>query len=892
MTTIMIDAPNTTSNSSPTIHPYSMHWLHALDGLLPRVCELLGVVIGVGLISYLAAKAILKVIHRRQLTRQKAVFLELTPPISNDRLAEANEGFYDVLHGLGTSRSLTENLLHHKLNLSLEYLGSREQGIRYVMRAPIDEAPILEREITAHMSDMRVKQIDDPLPKSFDMKKTEIIRFQLSDPFAFPLNTKVFQAQHDQLSYITNALTQLSTDEFISLQLIITPAVPREASTISARAVHGEDLLAYLKGRKIVGWNKLFHVINAILLGSLGLVGEVFNGSSSSSYNSRTAQKQAQDRLQVARGQKPAHYIGSTEQQSVDAIHDKVSQPLFYVSFRAVIVARSKKEAKARAKAIESSLAAFRAPQQRLKRKRYVRLNILKQYHLRSFRNRKPQLQLKRSMVLSGSELAALYHFPRRQATQTENLVVSLSRTLPAPLSLKQNNLYDLTIGRNYHNSSETNIGLSAAERERHVYVIGGTGNGKTTMLQYAIVQDMYSGKGVAVIDPHGDMAETLLRHIPEERLNEVIYFNPDDLHYPIGLNLLELQPGLSGKELLREKELITESVVSIFRKIFSDEDTGGHRIEYVLRCTIQTALTIPDATLFTVFALLNDPDYRKKIVKTLKDENLTNFWKNELGKAGEFQRVKMAAGITAKIGRFLFSASAKQILEQPKSTIDFDEVINSGKILICNFSKGLLGEDTSGLFGITILAKLQLATLRRARIQQDERRPFYVYVDEFQNFATASFEQMLSESRKYKLYLTMAEQSTSQQKDQQMVNVILANVGTIICFRTGNPQDERLFLPLFVPHLKEGDIANLSAFNFFAKLSAVEAQEPLSGRTIVLEDEGSQEIHDKAIELSRANYAKFIEEEPETPPPASKDAKNNEITQPKSNRLIDTQTT
>jgi hypothetical protein len=887
MTTIMIDAPNssnttTNSTSSSPIHTYNVHWLHTLDGLLPRICELLGVVIGVGLIGYLTASVILKFIHRRQLTRQENVFLELTPPISNDRLAEANESFYDVLHGLGGSGSL----LKHKFSLSLEYLATREQGIRYIIHGPEEDASNIERAVTAHLSDMKVSRIADPLPASFDAKKTKLIRFQLSEPFAFPLNTQVFQAQHDQLSYITNALTQLSKDELISLQLVITPATVREANIIRARAENGEDVLSYLKSRQLIGWNKLFHVINAILLGSLGLVGEVFNGSSAS-YNSRTSQRETRD----TRGQKLAHHAGHSEQPLVDTIHDKVTQPLFYVSFRVVIVTGSRKETKARIKSIEAALATLKTSQQHLKRQRYLPMKPLEQRHLRSFRERKPRLWLKRSMVLSGTELAALYHFPRREATQTENLVVSLSRTLPAPLSLKQNSLYDLTIGRNYHNGSETNIGLSTAERERHVYIIGGTGNGKTTMLQYAIVQDMYSGKGVAVIDPHGDMAETLLRHIPEDRLNDVIYFNPDDLHYPIGLNLLELQPGLSGKELLREKELITESVVSIFRKIFSDEDTGGHRIEYVLRCTVQTALTIPDATLFTVFTLLNDPDYRKKIVKTLKDENLRNFWKNELGKAGEFQRVKMAAGITAKIGRFLFSASAKQILEQPKSTIDFDEVINSGKILICNFSKGLLGEDTSALFGITVLAKLQLATLRRARLRQDERLPFYLYVDEFQNFATASFEQMLSESRKYKLYLTMAEQSTSQQKDQQMVNVILANVGTIICFRTGNPQDERLFLPLFAPYLKEGDIANLSAFNFFAKLSAVEAQEPLSGRTIVLEDEGSQEIHDKAIELSRANYAKFIEEEPETPPPASKDAKNNEITQPKSNKLIDTQT-
>ncbi|MAU33835.1 hypothetical protein CL689_04790 [Candidatus Saccharibacteria bacterium] len=279
------------------------------------------------------------------------------------------------------------------------------------------------------------------------------------------------------------------------------------------------------------------------------------------------------------------------------------------------------------------------------------------------------------------------------------------------------------------------------------------------------------------------------------------------------------------------------------------------------------------------MFDLLNDPKYRKSVIKTLEDKNLINFWKNEIGKAGDMQKVKMAAGITAKIGRFLFSASARQILEQPKSTIDFDEIINDGKILICNFSKGLLGEDTSELFGITVLAKLQLASLRRARLEQSKRRPFYLYVDEFQNFATTSFVQMLSEARKYKLFLTMAEQSTSQQSDQQMVSIIMANVGTVITFRTGNPQDERVLLPLFSPYIEQGEISNLPAFNFYAKLSAVKAQEPLSGQTLLLSDDGDIKTRTAIVEHSRSVFAKkqeVIEQEQEQPKASKPKAEKN----------------
>jgi hypothetical protein len=335
---------------------------------------------------------------------------------------------------------------------------------------------------------------------------------------------------------------------------------------------------------------------------------------------------------------------------------------------------------------------------------------------------------------------------------------------------------------------------------------------------------------------------------------------NPDDLSYPIGMNLLELPEGLEGDDLLREKDILTESVISVMRKLFSDDDSGGHRVEYVLRNTIQTALTLEHPTLFTIYDLLNNPKYRRSVIKTLEDENLVNFWKNEIGKAGGYQQVKMVAGITAKIGRFLFSASAKRILEQERSTINFDDILD-GKILICNFSKGTLGEDTSALFGTTVLAKLQLASLRRARTVIDSRRPFYLYVDEFQNFATIGFVQMLSEARKYRLFLTMAEQSTSQQEQQRLVDIILANVGTVVSFRSGSPADERFILPLFSPYVESGEIANLPAYSFYVRIAAVNAQEPTSGVTLLLDDTGSMEIANRVVERSRKKYAKSKDE-------------------------------
>lgn len=548
-----------------------------------------------------------------------------------------------------------------------------------------------------------------------------------------------------------------------------------------------------------------------------------------------------------------------------DATHNKGYGHLFRSELRVRVVANGSKDKEERLHGIESAITSFSIPKVQSLKTRYNFPQALRgRFREWTFTHRMPSLFVRNSNVFSSLELANLYHFPANH-TAADSLVVSLSRTLAPPLSIINNTDYDIVLGRNFHRGIYTDIGLTAKEREKHVFIIGGTGNGKTTMLEYGLIQDIKNDKGVAIVDPHGDLAESLLHSIPAEREKDVIYFNPDDLSYPIGLNLLELTPDLDEEDALRERDLVTESVVSIFRKIFSEDDSGGHRIEYVLRNAIHTALTVEDATLFTIYNLLNDPTYRKKVVGKLENKDLKNFWRNEMGKAGGMQQVKMVAGITAKIGRFLFSASAKRILEQPKSTINFDEILN-GKILICNFSKGLVGEDTSELFGIAVLAKLQLAALRRARLPQKDRIPFYLYVDEFQNFATPSFTQMLSEARKYKLYLTMAEQSTSQQDDIRMVDVILANVGTVISFRSGNPSDEKKLLPYFKPYLEEGDIASLPSFNFYIRISAVKIQEAFSGETLVPNLNKSTQKATDIVKLSRHNYATKFSEDKSTP--------------------------
>lgn len=776
------------------------------------------------------------------------VWLEITPPARIAKTPEATEQLFSVLHGNRAARVLKDRVLDRSPVMSFEIVATRKDGIRYLLQVERSRSSTIQKSITSYLPDSKVKEV-----KRTSAGPYRVVEFKETGHYVLPLTLTPQFENHDPLGYVTGAMTKLTDNEEIIFQLVASPVRLREAAMLSHRILDNENILQQVSGSQLSAIGRLANIFSKAASTVTDLTGEVYRGMTSNQTQYHSAQAK---RIQpnVTTPDRPARVLSSFELELMETMHQKVTRPLFQVTLRLLV---KSPEPTQHISALKSALDSYGVPPYQSLKAKYS-LPFIDTRRERSAYRRLPSFRRRAAIILASTELASLYHFPSTNVSKTDNLISSLSRTLPAPISLKQNKHLDVIIGTNIHHNTQTPIGLTEQERERHQYIIGGTGSGKTTMLQYEIVQDMQNDKGVAVVDPHGDMAETLLQHVPKERINDVVYFNPDDLTYPIGLNLLELDENLEGDELLRERDLITETIVSIFRKIFSDDDSGGHRVEYVLRNTVQTALTQERATLFTVYNIINDPTYRKNVVASLSDENLKQFWRNEFGKAGGMQQVKMAAGITAKIGRFLFSASAKRILEQEKSTIDFDDILTNRKILICNFSKGLLGEDTSELLGIMVIAKFQLASLRRARLPQSGRTPYYLYVDEFQNFATMSFVQMLSESRKYKLFLTMAEQSTSQQDDQRMVNIILANVGTVVCFRTGNPADEHALLQMFTPYVEQGEIANLPAFNYYVRIAAIQSQEPLSGQTLLISDKAASEINVRQaiIDNSRKNYA------------------------------------
>lgn len=834
-------------------------WLDSLQ--LTGVIIPCVIVVSVGLLLFITRK----VVGAYLSYKHKHVLIEVIPPAFSDKSAVATESLFTALHSLGMSKSTKEHILGVRSIFSVEVGSTKKSGIRFFVRCREEHSDTVLQLISSYVSDAKANVTKEYLQPDF----ARVLQFRQKSHYAYPLKDYEELSSNDPIGYITSIMTKLEEDEQLSLQIVFEPKKLRNAEVLQNKIMRNEKFMPGQNKKNLP--MKVLGLMSKFLFGITGLISDMTSPASGSNYGVRSAEKDLDYKKQLARGDKPVRTLSYFEHELVESVSSKLKRPLFKTSIRATVVTSDKQRPKTHKKAISSALGLFTVPKyQSLKLKRRVfglRQRIL---HFCT-KNRMLGLRLTPD-YFSANELAGLFHFPHSESAKTDNVVKSLSKTLPPPIAMRSSTDFDVTIGDNHHRGEVTPIGLTEAERQRHMFVIGGTGNGKTTMFKYQIIQDIKAGKGVAVLDPHGDLAEDILGYIPKDRLKDVVYVNPDDLDKPIGINLIELSKDkdgnpLTGNDLLREKDVVTESTVSVLRKIFSEEDTGGHKIEYVLRNSIHTAFAIPGSTIFTILELLVDKKMQRQVIKMLDpkaDKFLISFWKNELGKAGGMQAVKMSSGVTNKIGRFSHSASARGMLEQEKSTINFQKLMDEKKILICNLSKGFLGEDTSSLFGITILAKLQLASLKRARQHESERTDFYVYVDEFQNFATMSFTQMLSEARKYKLFLTMAEQTTRQQKEERLVDIILANVGTIVTFRTKSPRDEELMQPLFAPYIEPGEISSLPAFNFYARVSSINVQEPVSGQTVVMKQKYDPETANKAKTYSRDTYGtdRKIEEE------------------------------
>lgn len=455
------------------------------------------------------------------------------------------------------------------------------------------------------------------------------------------------------------------------------------------------------------------------------------------------------------------------------------------------------------------------------------------------------------NQILNIEEIATIWHLPSEKV-KTPSIVWGTSVLSEAPENLpvstdkseqeKQDiNFFAKTLFKN----KETIFGIKDDDRRRHIWTVGKTGTGKSTMIANMAIDDLKKDRGLAVIDPHGDLCEILLDYIPSHRINETIYFNPADKEHPIIVNPLEVTNN-------QEAELVVSGIVSIFQKIFGY--SWGPRLEYILRNSLLTLAEVENSTLEDVLNVLTSKGYRKKVLEKIDDPTLKNFWKEEFDQMPQQLQKQAISPIQNKVGQFVQSPLIRRIIGKPKSSISIDEIMNDKKILLVNLSQGRLGEDNASLLGAMLITKLQLSAMRRVDVPEEQRQDFYLYVDEFQNFATNSFIKILSEARKYRLNIMLANQYMAQ-IPEEVQKAILGNAGTMVSFSVG-AEDAHILHKEFAEVFDQNDLVNLENYQIALKLMIDgHASRPFLARTLPLPVSRNQN-RPKVIKVSRERWA------------------------------------
>ncbi len=524
---------------------------------------------------------------------------------------------------------------------------------------------------------------------------------------------------------------------------------------------------------------------------------------------------------------------------------DKVGKLLYEANLRIVYVPKdaNKEVAMVKLREIAGSFKQFNIPQLN----GFMISEFTKgEEAVKRFRNR----EINNGFVLNVEELATVYHLPNVTVT-TPNIYWVRSKRLeppgdlPTPEKLKEDEL--TILGKTNFRGSDQTFGIKTPDRRRHMYIIGKTGMGKSTLLENMIYSDIMGGRGVAVIDPHGDLADAVLDFVPSHRTNEVVIFDPADRNFPVAFNMLEnIDPSLNS--------IVCSGLVGIFKKIYGD--SWGPRLEHILRNTILSLLEYPGTTMLGIPRILQDSQFRGRVVRKISDPIVKRFWEDEFEKMEPRQRIEAISPILNKVGQFLSSPIMRNILGQPKSAVDLRFAMDKGKIVIVNLSKGKIGEDISSLLGAMMITKFQLDAMSRASIPEKDRKDFYLYVDEFQNFATDSFATILSEARKYKLNLTMANQYIAQMPDE-VRDAVFGNVGTIFSFQVGF-DDAEYISGQYGEEVLPNDLVSLSKFSAYTRLLI----DGMPSKTFSLDTLPPPELtfekgrRDKVIKLARERYS------------------------------------
>lgn len=488
--------------------------------------------------------------------------------------------------------------------------------------------------------------------------------------------------------------------------------------------------------------------------------------------------------------------------KQLEAVEGKIARPGFETVLRIVAASSSAESAKAHLTNIKSAFEQFSGP--------YNSFTSTKVYSEKGFLTDFIYRFLPRyskASVLTADEFSSIFHFPNK-SIETPYISWMSSKRAPAPEKIPTSGLY---LGRSIFRGIVRPVYLAEDDRRRHMYVIGRTGTGKTEFLKSLMLQDVLSGKGLCFIDPHGDAAEEMLELIPPERAEEVIYFDPSDTERPFGLNMLEAYSE-------EQKHFVVASIIGLMYKLFDPNKTGiiGPRFEHGVRNAMLTAMSKAGSTFVEVVRIMTDAEFTRELLPMVSDPVVRRYWTDQIAQTADFHKSEVLDYTVSKFGRFVTNKMMRNIIGQSQSSFNFRKVMDEGKILIMNLSKGRIGEENSNFLGLILVPKILAAAMSRADVPMEKRPDFYLYVDEFQNFATDTFADILSEARKYRLNLIVANQFIGQ-IGEDLKNAVFGNVGTLVAFRVG-VTDANYLQHEFSPIFSEADLVNIESPHAYSK--------------------------------------------------------------------------
>lgn len=720
------------------------------------------------------------------------------------------EQAFAALHNLGT----------HILSL---HIGTLDGKICFFARAKSTIAPIVENQIYAQYPDIDVTEIDSKLLEPKAGEEVFCTEICLSAPTMFPIKRHpqfddlLNKVTIDPLSAITSTLTRFPSS---AMRGYITVNFRPIGRRFRKRALRFLPLVTkglsrrwewyrhlFTRAHLARGWQRLlWFPVDMVLGGFRSMFVNIGNLPSQSTSDSPLSSGDDEQKLAGR---------SHDREDTVQGARDKMQRLLFETSITVSIIGKPSDRV-----AIEAKIAEI--------------VGGFKQFalpHSNSFRGGaiRSRAALPRSLgrnacILSNEELATIWHLPTI-LVKTPNIDWVMSRNLEPPHELPvcedkaedgrstQGDTELTILGASVFRGRRVSFGIKQDDRRRHLYAIGKTGMGKSTLLENMIFSDIHAGKGLAVIDPHGDLADAVLRMIPKERTNDVILFDPTDMEYPVSFNMLECT-------IPEQRPLIASGLMAVFTKIWPDVWSG--RMEHILRNTLLALLESPGNSMLGILRMYADDAFCKKLVAHLTDPLVRSFWEDEYMNWSANFRTEAVAAIQNKVGQLLTTPIIRNIVGQSTSKLDIRHAMDTGKIIIANLSKGKLGEDNSSFVGAMLVTKFQIDAMSRADVPEKDRRDFYLYVDEFQNFATASFATILSEARKYRLNLTMANQFIGQltpdKSSTMLKDAVFGNVGTIVSFQVGS-EDAEVIASQFGDESLEEDILGLPKYQSYMRL-------------------------------------------------------------------------